>query len=134
MSSVLSITGATQRDIENWISRLALATVYEQAGRGRARNFSRENVLELAFLAALMDGGVQALPLAAAYAATFLRHVEIGGVPKWFVFAAGDPSTGFAADTLNDELFGRFSLQGRPAVITAINMKEIVARVDEYFG
>src|SRR4051794_3071464 len=89
-SEILPIVdGWTQRDIENWIARLDLSTSFQEGGRGKARLFSRANTLELAFIAALVQGGAAASK-AAVYARSLLRDVQHStGRPirEWLIFA-----------------------------------------------
>src|SRR5687768_7355213 len=94
LSSVLDITGASQRDIENWIGRLQLATKFQQVGRGRQRFYSRANVLELSLVAALVASNIPPA-VAAAYAESFLRRLQdrnFGELCKWLVVPCGDPT------------------------------------------
>ena len=74
-AQLLEFTGAGQRDVENWMSRLPLATKYEFTVQGRPRGFSKENVVEIALLNRMVKNGMS--PAAAAeYLAKLFKDIR----------------------------------------------------------
>ena len=61
---LVRLSGASHTDILNWRGRLELATKYEKTVSGRARQFSRENALEIRLMNRLIKNGMA--PAAAA--------------------------------------------------------------------
>lgn len=85
---VLEVTGASQRNIENWMARLSLSTEYEATVQGRARGFSRENAVELALMRQLIEGGMR--PAAAAEClAKLFAEIKAKKPHGWAIFLAG---------------------------------------------
>jgi hypothetical protein len=65
LAQVAAASGATEVQINNWLARGALsATAYNPQGMGKARKFTRENVLEITLMARLVASGLT--PAAAA--------------------------------------------------------------------
>ena len=134
MSEVIAITGGSQRDIENFIGRQQLASPIAPAGRGRARSFTQENVVELAALAAFVAAGMP--PSAAtAHAARLLRDWKHSGRPsrRWLVFVAGKPEAGKSADRLSDELLEGLDMSGPAPVVCAIDQAAMFDRIEAHF-
>src|SRR5688572_27063798 len=101
MKGLLAASGATPRDVENWIARLPLATHFEPTVRGRARRFSRENVLEIAFITALVRGGV-APSEAVAISYLYIAPDSSMSAKNFLVFRAGDISRMSAVTSLDE--------------------------------
>lgn len=69
-------TGATPQRIKNWIDRGNLMSDVQPAGRGRARSYTLENLMEFALLVAAADCGVSLAPARTAQAIAVARMVE----------------------------------------------------------
>src|SRR5690349_1061069 len=65
LPEVLTIVQCTRDDFNNWHRRGILSTKFPKATAGIPRVVTRENALELAFLAALVKCGIE--PLAASH-------------------------------------------------------------------
>jgi len=127
--------GATNRDIENWIARLKLNTRYHSPEHGKARLLSKDNCLELGFIAGLVRGG--ALPSRAVlFARNFLRAWKPPALPggrlQWFVFPAGDLSHGKWTDAPDLESLKKEE-KFKVTAFSFVDVGEIVRRVDALF-
>jgi hypothetical protein len=133
-SEILPVVDATPRDIENWIARLQLSTVFKETVRGKARLFSYANTLELAFIGALVRGGAP-LTKAAVYAAAFVKHAQHrnweSALREWFVFPAGDLQRGIGS---NDVDVAAIQKELGAVTLTLINVGEIVRRVNALYS
>src|SRR5665213_686073 len=85
INQVIEITGASARDIDNWLNRFELKSKFAASAQGRARVFSRENVIELAVIAELVRHGA-APRVAVLFAASVLRS-KFGGGREYLMFA-----------------------------------------------
>jgi hypothetical protein len=133
-AEILTVVRASQRDIENWIARLDLSTEFEETVRGRARLFSRENALELAFIAALVRGG--AIPSkAAVYAAHFTsdaRRFDWERTTKrWFIFASGNLTRARGSNAVSD--LSALEEDLGTETLTTINVWKIIERVNALY-
>jgi hypothetical protein len=134
LSAVAVLTGASPRVIENWVGRLELRTHYQETIRGRARLYSRENALELALIAAFAAAGVPP-STAVAYAESHVRDVRSPygrRLPRWVLFAGRDPRYAKGVKSI-DAALASMDVTGRPPVYAAIDVEEILRRVDEAF-
>ncbi|MEY8143209.1 hypothetical protein [Falsihalocynthiibacter sp. CO-5D18] len=61
MKTFIKKFGLSRADVENWIARpsVQLRTKYAPTTKGRAREFTRKNVMELALVGALVKAGVK---------------------------------------------------------------------------
>jgi hypothetical protein len=134
MAKILDVVGASSHDIENWIGTLELFSKFQPTVRGRARLYSRDNVLELALLAAFVKAGVRP-SLAAAHAAQQLRSVRHSGrvVREWTAFAVGNPDKAIGVQQLDDEVIKSLLKDGRAAAVSILAIGEIKRRVDALF-
>jgi hypothetical protein len=132
-AEILTIVDASQRDIENWVSRLKLSTEFHETVRGRARLYSRANTLELAYIAALVRGGAE-LSKAAVFAAGFVRHAQGNDWKKslreWFVFPSGDLRRGIGSNNVD---IAAIQKEFGSVTLTLINVGELVRRVNSLF-
>jgi hypothetical protein len=133
-SEILPIVdGWSQRDIENWIARLDLSTSFQGAGRGKARLFNRANTLELAFIAALVQGGASPSK-AAVYARSLVRDVQHPtGKPvrEWLIFAPRNLQKAVAVDDLTK--FASIQRQLDAVTLAVVSLGEIVRRVNALY-
>lgn len=133
LAEILKTIQADQRDVDNWISRLKLASAFPEPGRGKARLFSKTNTLELAIIAALVRGGAKPSQ-AAVFANSFLRHVSSDGKPvrKWLVFPAGNLDRAIGLNGAPDLL--RLHDELGALTLTFVHVSEIVRRVNELYA
>ena len=150
LDQILPAIGASQRDVENWLRRLGdkLGTEYQQAGRGRARGYTIENTLELAFLSALSNAGVP-LTTSAGLAGSWVAEYDSPTFYPYWSFRNGQPQRGAAIDDsyrLKDilVLFGEAGGgwvndpeshidATESSSATIINRRAIISRVQELF-
>jgi len=131
MNELLAIIPATRRDVENWLERMELRTEYEKTVRGRPRNFTKENAIELAALANFVQ--VRISPsAAAALAHMVVRNARVGKVREWFI--GNSSGGGIAVDSLGDDRFRQAGQDNNDLAFTVVNMGEIVRRVDALFA
>jgi hypothetical protein len=111
-----------------------MRTKYEQTKRGRARRYTYNNALELAFLSALVKAGRKPA-IALGDVRILLRQLpEIGSYPAFLVFTDTDfPATAFMFNTVK-EFAAEFADVYRDAtVLSIICVAAIVKRVGKYF-
>jgi hypothetical protein len=58
MAQLVTLSGASQFEIQNWMARLPLTTRYAKTTQGKARGFNRDNAVEICLLARLVRAGV----------------------------------------------------------------------------
>jgi hypothetical protein len=138
-AELIGITGASARDIDNWLWRLPLATKYDQKGRGRARGFSRDNALEIALVAALVKLRIQASDAASQMEVLFSNWQDCK--PKeleWTIFFwGGSPLHSISDDKppfKNKDLMVALSdLTEEGETFTILHTGNIIRRVDNLF-
>ena len=81
--------GIERTDVENWIHRIGLRTHYDDTMLGRAREFSRLNVFELAVVKSLVSNGCRPFR-AVAYAEFLLDAFRYGHELNWLILPAPD--------------------------------------------
>ena len=82
LAEILPVIGAERYDVENLLARGLLSTFYEKAGRGRARRYSKENVLELAVVSALSADRRMPIKRAVEVAAKIVALHAVGKLPS----------------------------------------------------
>lgn len=130
IDQVVRAISASSRDIENWIGRLELSTKFTAPGRGRPRVFTRENAIELGFIAALVRAGVEPSK-ANAYARSMLRYLQMDNLHEWLVFRAGDVQRAIATNTpdFSGALMQLATDEAAPTY-SFVQLGEVVRRVD----
>lgn len=132
----LPVIGAKRTDIENWTGRLKLGTDYEATVPGRARLYSKANVLELALICAFVKAGFTA-QLAPAMAAPLVKkHIAGKTLKEWAAVSPGNYSVGRLADRLDQISFDKMA-QARPEnplIFCVVHVGEIVRRVEKLFA
>jgi hypothetical protein len=127
-NELLAVTGATQRQVENWLGRLPLVTQYEPTVQGRARGFSKDNVMEIGLIDRLVKGGMK--PAAAAECAAELFKAIRGRKPHGWVtvFIGGNlPIDYLVSDKPPKPEFFR-SVKGA----FVLNVAQLEAEIDEF--
>lgn len=128
-------SGASQRDVENWMSRLPLATKFRRTVRGKPRTFSVDNAIEMALLARFTKSGFT--PAAAAVRIRELfEDWKFGGRTNWAIVFWNDESELAKGMGLSEapgpELFNALKNSGE--IYTIVNTGEIIERVSQHFG
>lgn len=140
LSECLPVINASRTDVENWLSRLDLMTVYAQTVAGSPRLYSCDNVLELAGIAALTKIGV---PARNAPAFAFRFFVETSGLSgrEWLIFdpqalvSDAGSNLGFVTDKLNGKKLADFAAKaGKSTVFAVVHAGEIVRNVRALFA
>lgn len=127
------LIGATPRDIDNWITRLELATGYEAPGRGVPRRFSKWNAFELGMIAALTRGG--ALPSeSVAIARRFVQDAKRGwrgtAFRRWLVFRSNDCSRGVHTDQFDaSQLIAELGA----ITVSVVHVRKLVDTIEQLF-
>ncbi|GEO16001.1 hypothetical protein [Microvirga aerophila] len=133
-AEILTVVRASQRDIENWIARLDLSTEFKETVRGRARLFSRENALELAFIATFVRGGASPSK-AAVYAAHFTSDARRldweRTMRRWFIFPSGDLTHGRGSNAVGD--LSDLEEDLGTETLTTVNVWKIIKRVNALY-
>lgn len=155
MSDVSNISGATRDTINKWIERGVLETEIPTTSAGVAREFTRENAVEIAFLAALVNGGIDPTS-AKGFVATWMAQELEGDLKRYFYFnprhLAESRTAFFSFDSdeawaqpggrLSDQLEGRLvsddseasafddSEQWFAATLVRIDRRALVWRID----
>ncbi|WEF24635.1 hypothetical protein [Paracoccus sp. S3-43] len=124
--------GISRHDADNWRKRVGLLTEYKPTVAGRAQEYSRDNVLELAGTAAFVRSGMPPKS-AIALANALIRSSKVGDVRDWVVFPAGDFSTGVATNDPTTETLKDMAAKSTTGAVVAIPQRQIVDRVDALF-
>jgi len=122
--------GISRSDAENWLARLDLSTAYAPTVRGIPRNYSRENVLELAFLAALIKTG---WPPRRAVGVVRDVLADTWG-PVWLAWPAGRFEEPMGASHIEALGVEGLAKQSPHRAISAIHIGDIRATVDRLFS
>lgn len=129
-TDLLRLTGASHTDIVNWIGRLDLATKYEK-GQGRARQFSRDNALEIALMTRFIKVDHITAAAAAERVKKIFKKLKRDKPYGWVTFINDPrffPQDIVIADKPPSEEFLR-----KHKFCHVINIGEIKERVDELF-
>lgn len=124
--------GVSRHDADNWRKRVGLLTSYKPTVAGRAQEYSRDNVLELAATAAFVKSGMPPKS-AIAYANALIRSSKVSCVRDWLVFPAGDFSAAIATNEPTAELLHEMAAKSATGSVVAIPQRQIVDRVDALF-
>jgi hypothetical protein len=127
-AQLLEFTGASQRNVENWMSRLALATKYEPTVQGRARGFSKDNVVEIALMNKLVRRGY-APAKAVEYIAKLFKDIRAKKPHGWLIiFGENFPIDYMVTDKQPSQEFINFD------DVHVINVAKLEADVDDFFA
>ncbi len=131
ISEFANAIGVSRADVENWIYRLELSTDYAETTPGKARNYSRANVLELAFLAAMIKTGWPPRK-----AVGIVRDVlqDSWSIAAWLGWPAGKFDEATGASSLEALNVARLAKQSPYAAVSLIHVEKIVATVDALFA
>jgi hypothetical protein len=134
ISEIVGPIGATSKDIERWIRTLDLQTSYRPRTKiqGSTRYYSRDNVLELAFIAAFAKAGIRP-GVGVAHAYDHVQKSKSERLPEWTVFRAGIPNVLIHTDDLNSKAVTEFLTAG-PCAAVVIAFSIIVRRIDDLFA
>lgn len=125
--------GVSRVNADNWQTRLDLSTEYAPTIRGVPRQYSRENVIELAVIAAFTKAGCPARR-AAAYAAAVLRQDRGRQLKKWLIVLAGEFQHGRSTNDPSEVSLIEMAAMSPNQVVTLIHVGAIVATVDRLFA
>jgi len=154
--SVALATGTTAKQITDWCNQGQIMGQREPLGKGRRREFSFFNVMEVAGAVALMEVGVRS-PADAFKAASYFAHIAPGGSgwvgddgimveegndPKrWpslpyhhndgetFLVVSGDMSEVVLSKSGELNTYSFFPMHHRPAGFILLNMSEVFKTV-----
>ncbi|MEH3145196.1 MAG: hypothetical protein PGN34_07565 [Methylobacterium frigidaeris] len=138
LAEIERVTGASRLDIGNWLKRLTMTSDFPEVQPGAPRDYSYQNVVELAFIAAFVAAGLPP-STSVAFARPFVVSaqapgVRIGESRAWTVFPAGDHRRAIATDQVDiDKLAASFD-EGTPPTFTIVNTDKIFTRVDDLFN
>lgn len=133
MTNFLDAIGASRRDVENWTSRLDLSTEFAGTRAGAARQYSKENVVELAMISALTRSGCP-LRSAAAYTAMVLRNYRSDTLRDWIVFPAQEFTSGISTNEPKEVDILALAQKSAVGSVTSIHVKSIIQKIDELFN
>jgi hypothetical protein len=147
LQEIVDTVGTTSFDIANWMRKIQLSTEYMEVERRSPRLYSRENVLELTFLAALVKCGMS--PAAAAnYAYEFVQSInrpknrKHSKFENWMVFPSGEHPVVEIGDraelafvpSVTQAIIIERSKRSKTFGVSVINTGEILRRVDKLFA
>ena len=129
--------GASRRDIENWQARIpgmgGFTTTFEPTRRGVPRDYSEVNVIELAFLAALVRVGCD-LSKARAFSGSLIRQHKSGSLREWLIIPAPDFASATGTADIYATDFAAVANQSDCSAVTVIHAGGIVAKVSDMFA
>jgi len=123
--------GISRTDAENWLSRLPLSTEYAPTVRGVPRDYSRENVLELAFLAAMIRTGWPPRK-----AVRIVRELlqDTWGMAAWLGWPAGNIEAAAGASSLEALRADDLAAHSPYRAVSMIHLAVILKTVDALFA
>jgi hypothetical protein len=133
MAQLADLSGASTKDIQNWLDRLSFTTRYAKTMQGKARKFNRDNAVEICLIARLVRNGIE--PAAAAKRVRILfDQWEHGTVLGWALFVY-DEKSGIEALCLDEPPSANMldGLDKAGFVYVLINTARLVDRVDKHF-
>jgi hypothetical protein len=128
-AELLTVTGASQRDVENWMVRLPLVTKYEQTVQGRARGFSKENVMELGLIDRLVNGNKMKPADAAACVAKLFKEIKAKKPHGFATFFTGG---NFPLDYIVSDKPPSATLLASVEGAVVVNVAKLEASIDEF--
>lgn len=131
-----ALTGASARNIDNWMARLKLATKYHKTVRGKPRVFTMDNAIEMTLLSRLTKCGFTASAASERVSHLFREWELAGKRAKWALllwdddtqvspaFAMDEPPTG---DTMAE-------LVKIGVIYTVINVGDVLDHIETQFA
>ena len=132
MAQLVTLSGASQFEIQNWMARLPLTTRYTKTTQGKARGFNRDNAVEICLLARLVRAGVS--PAVAAERVRLLfEQWERGGVLGWVLFIC-DEKSALQVVCIDEPPNAKVidALDEAACVYVLLNAARLVDRVDHF--
>src|SRR5215217_9689697 len=129
LAEILPVIEADRFDVENWLARGLLTSDYERTVRGRARRYSKVNVLELALVSSLSSDRRIPLKTAAEIAEKVIGFHAAGNLPNIIIIRDFDPDkVSFAEDrtAVIEAMFGAKR-------VTFLDLARIAQEVEELF-
>lgn len=138
ISKIEPVLGASRLDVGNWLSRQTMTSHFQEVLGGQARQFTYQNTIELALIAAFVGAGMP-VSKAVAWARPFVLDarapgVRMGGQRQWLVIPAGDFSKAVQTDEPQLSALTELLEPGAPPVFALVNIAEVFRRVDELFN
>jgi hypothetical protein len=133
-AEVEQLSGAAPKDIVNWIERLKFATKLANTSQGIARQFSRDNTVEISLIARLVRAGIP--PALASERVQLLFEQWEHELPlRWVLFVCGDKPSAIDVVCLDEPPNAKAldALDEQESVYVLINTARLVDRVDAYF-
>jgi len=134
MSDFVDVFGLNSVQIENWLSRLDLRTDYEPTVKGRARQFSRANVIELAAIGAFVSVGIsprEAVARAEIVVDDSKRPRDKS--PRYIVAPADDDCRSWQTDELDCSRIEEMLSETPSRGVVIVETGKIADRVDALF-
>lgn len=125
--------GITRFDADNWRKRVGLRTEYAPTVAGRAQEYTRDNVLELAAMGALVKAGMtpkDAVP----HAHMMVRQSHSSHVRRWMLYPVGDFSQGRGTDNLTPEALEELASASTAFGVICIDLHKLLRTVDGLFA
>ncbi len=135
MKAFLAKFGLSRADVENWLSRpsVQLRTKYAPTVKGRARKFTKENVMELALVGALVEGGVRASDAAMWAEPVIEDHISVLRKPNWIAFPAQSFNQMISAKVISTKEIEKLSDLSPNASVFILHVGRIFQPVAELF-
>jgi hypothetical protein len=135
LSRIAAVVDLNLHDFTNWRKRELLRTHYRDTINGKAREFTRENAIELAVVSALGKNGV-AIPSAVAYADMVLRNARTGRLREYLMFPTGSVDSATGTDEPSAKLADLVAQAAGANImsVSVVCVGEIVRRIDALFA
>jgi hypothetical protein len=126
--------GSNKAEIENWIIRdtVDLRTRYEETIAGSARQYSLENVIELALMTAFVRSGIKPSS-AAAYAAMAMRNHATESPNEWYIFVDGSKGDGHAVSDIPDGYIEDLMKESLTKTVSIIQVGAVIRKAEAVF-
>ena len=129
--------GLSRADVENWLSRpsVQLRTEYAPTAKGRARDFTRKNVMELALVGALVSVGARASEAAIWAKPVIEEYLSVLRTSQvnWIAFPAQSLDQMVTSENISKINLDELSKQSPKQSVVIINAGEILRQVDKIF-
>lgn len=133
LSRFASEFGLSRADAENWVYRKIARAPYAETIPGRAREFSRHQVLELAVIGALVATGCKPAT-AGAHAEGLVEDYRMGRLPQWGIFPAGAYESGHSSAAPSSSDIEEEAAKSPFRAAIAVNLLDIANRVEALFA
>jgi hypothetical protein len=128
-TQLAALSGVSTLDIQNWMMRLPLSTKYANTTSGVARQFSRDNALEILLMSRLIKNGM-APAAAAERLAKLFKELKQKKPHGWALFINDER---FPVDFMVSDEPPSAKLLAKLSGCVVVNVAQLADHVDAFF-